>query len=122
MTNDFNQLFAGFQLPGTDTFQALFADAGERGQELAAKSQKAIEELTELAKANVEAIVEAGRIAADGASRSARTSSRRAVRASSRLRTRSKTLAEAKSPTEFFQLQSDSLALRSTASSPRARS
>jgi hypothetical protein len=45
MTYDFNQLFAGFQLPGTDKFQALFADAGERSQELAAKSQKAAEEL-----------------------------------------------------------------------------
>ena len=33
MTNDFTQLFAGFQLPGTDKFQTLFADAGARGQE-----------------------------------------------------------------------------------------
>ena len=67
MTNDFTQLFAGFQLPGSDKFQGLFADAGARSQELAAKSRNATENLTELAKANVEAIAEAGRIAAAGA-------------------------------------------------------
>ena len=89
MTYDFNQLFAGFQIPGADKYQQLVAEAGERSQQLAAKSQKAAEELTELAKANVEAIVEAGRIYAGGAKahRPGRRS-RRAVRASSRLRTR----------------------------------
>ncbi len=67
MTYDFNQLFAGFQLPGADKYQQLVAEAGERSQQFAAKSQKAAEELTDLAKANVEAIVEAGRIYAGGA-------------------------------------------------------
>jgi hypothetical protein len=67
MTYDFNKLFAGFELPGADRFQTLFADAGSRGQELVAKSQKTAEELAELAKANVEALTESGRIAATGA-------------------------------------------------------
>jgi phasin family protein len=107
MTNDFTQLFAGFQLPGSDKFQTLFADAGARGQELAAKSRNANENLTELAKANVEAIAEAGRIAAAGAKSigqdviaSSRTGFGEASEAV-------KTLADAKSPTEFFQLQSE---------------
>jgi len=107
MTNDFTQLFAGFQLPGSDKFQTLFADAGARSQELAAKSRTATENLTELAKANVEAIAEAGRIAAAGAKSigqdvvaSSRTGFEQASEAV-------KTLAEAKSPTEFFQLQSE---------------
>ena len=107
MTYDFNQLFAGFQLPGADKFQGLFADAGERSQELAAKSQKAAEELADLAKANVEAIVEAGRIAAAGAKsigQDVRRSGRDGVEQASDA---VKTLAEAKSPTEFFQLQSE---------------
>lgn len=107
MTNDFTQLFAGFQLPGSDKFQTLFADAGARSQELAAKSRTATENLTELAKANVEAIAEAGRIAAAGAK-----SIGQDVLASSRdgLEQASdavKTLADAKSPTEFLQLQSE---------------
>jgi phasin family protein len=107
MTYDFNQLFAGFQLPGTDKAQALFAEAGERSQQIAAKSQKAAEELSELAKANVEAIVEAGRIYVGGAKAIGQD-----VIASGRERIEQasdavKTLAEAKSPAEFFQIQSE---------------
>jgi phasin family protein len=107
MTNDFTQLFAGFQLPGADKFQGLFADAGARSQDLAAKSRTATENLTEIAKANVEALAEAGRIAAAGAKTigqdviaSSRTGFGQASEAV-------KTLADAKSPTEFFQLQSE---------------
>jgi phasin family protein len=107
MTYDFNQLFAGFQLPGTDKAQALFAEAGERSQQIAAKSQKAAEELSELAKANVEAFVEAGKIAVGGAKSIGQdvvASGRNGIEQASEA---VKTLAEAKSPAEFFQIQSD---------------
>jgi phasin family protein len=107
MTYDFNQLFAGFQLPGTDKAQALFAEAGERSQQIAAKSQKAAEELSELAKANVEAFVEASRIAVGGAKALGQdvvASGRDGIEQASEA---VKTLAEAKSPAEFFQIQSD---------------
>jgi len=107
MTYDFNQLFAGFQLPGTDKYQRLVAEAGERSQQLAAKSQKAAEELTELAKANVEAIVEASRIYAGGAKALGQdviASGRDGIEQASDA---VKTLAEAKSPAEFFQIQSE---------------
>ena len=107
MTYDFNQLFAGFQLPGADKYQQLVTEAGERSQQFAAKSQKAAEELSELAKGNVEAIVEASRIYAGGAK-----SLGQDVIASGRDRIEQasdavKTLAEAKSPAEFFQIQSE---------------
>ena len=107
MTNDFTQLFAGFQLPGSDKFQTLFADAGARGQELAAKSRAATENLTEMTKANVEAVAEAARIAAAGAKSIGQdvvASSRSGFEQASEA---VKTLADAKSPTEFFQLQSE---------------
>ena len=107
MTNDLNKLFAFDALPGADKFQTLFADAGERGQEIVRKSQKAAEELAELAKANVEALAEAGRIATAGArtlGQDALASGRQSIEQAS---TAVKTLAEAKSPTEFFQLQSE---------------
>lgn len=94
-------------LPGTDKFQALFADAGERSQEIVRRSQKAAEELAELAKANVEALTEAGRIAATGArtiGQDALASGREGIEKASAA---VKTLADAKSPTEFFQLQSE---------------
>ncbi len=107
MTYDFNQLFAGFQIPGADKYQQFVAEAGERSQQFAAKSQKAAEELTDLAKANVEAIVEAGKIAATGAKALGQdviASGREGIEQASDA---VKTLAEAKSPTEFFQIQSD---------------
>ena len=93
--------------PRDGPFQTLFADAGERGQEAVKRSQKAIEEMTEVSKANVEALVDAGKIAVEGArslgqdvvetSREGIEKAADAVRA----------LAEAKSPTEFMQLQSE---------------
>ena len=107
MAYDFNQMFAGFQLPGTDKFQDMFSGAGERSQDLVAKSQKAAENMTDLAKANVEAMVEAGRIAASGVKslgQDVLASSRDGIEQASDA---VKTLAEAKSPTEFFQIQSD---------------
>lgn len=107
MAYDFNQLFAGFQLPGADKYQDLIADAGERSQELVAKSQKTAEQFTDLAKANVEALVEAGRIAAAGTKsigQDVLASGRQGIEQASDA---VKTLAEAKSPTEFFQIQSE---------------
>jgi phasin family protein len=107
MTYDFNQLFAGFQIPGADKYQQLVSEAGERSQQFAAKSQKAAEELTELTKANVEAIVEAGKIAAGGVKSLGQdvvASGREGIEQASDA---VKTLAEAKSPAEFFQIQSD---------------
>ena len=107
MTYDFNQLFSGFQIPGTDKVQQFVAEAGERSQQFAAKSQKAAEELTDLAKANVEAIVEASRIYAGGAKALGQdviASGREGIEQASDA---VKTLAEAKSPAEFFQIQSD---------------
>jgi phasin family protein len=107
MTYDFNQLFAGFQMPGADKYQQFVAEAGERTQQFTAKSQKAAEELSDLAKANVEAIVEAGKIAANGAKALGQdviASGRDGIEQASDA---VKTLAEAKSPAEFFQIQSD---------------
>ena len=107
MTYDFNQLFGGFQLPGADKYQDLFSGAGERSQQLVAKSQKAAEEMTDLAKANIEAMVEAGRIAAGGVKsigQDVLASGREGIEQASDA---VKTLAEAQSPTEFFQIQSE---------------
>ena len=107
MAYDFTKMFAGFELPAADRFQTIFAGAGERGQDLVRKSQEAASEMTEVAKANLEAITEAGRIAATGVrslGQDALASSRDGFEQAS---TSLKTLADAKSPTEFFQLQSE---------------
>ena len=107
MTFDAAKLFTVDALPGADRFQTLFADAGERSQDIVRKSQKAAEELAEITKANVEALTEAGRIAASGArsiGQDVLASGREGIEQASAA---VKTLAEAKSPTEFFQLQSE---------------
>jgi phasin family protein len=103
-----NNFFNGFDaIPAFAPFQSMFADANERSQDLVKRSQKAAEELANLARANVEAVVEAGRVASEGArsiSQNVVASSRDGVeQAADAIRS----LAEAKSPTEYLQLQSD---------------
>ena len=106
MTN--NDFFKGFDaLPTFAPFQGMFADAGESGQQFAERGQKVAEELADLARANVEAIVEAGRVASEGAraiSQDAVSTSREGFeKAADAIRS----LAEAKSPTEYLQLQGE---------------
>jgi phasin family protein len=103
-TNFFNGFDA---VPAFAPFQNVFADANERSQDLAKRSQKVAGELADLARANVEAIVEAGRVASEGA-----RSIGQEVVASSRDGVEKtadaiRSLAEAKSPTEYLQLQSE---------------
>lgn len=94
-------------VPAFAPFQSIFADANERGQELVKKSQKVAGELADLARANVEAIVEAGRVASEGArtiGQDVVATQRNSVeQAADAIRS----LAEAKSPTEYLQLQSE---------------
>jgi phasin family protein len=100
--------FNGFDaVPAFAPFQSLFADANERNQDLVNKSQKVAGELANLARANVEAVVEASRVAAEGAKtigQDAISSQRNGFeQAADAIRS----LAEAKSPTEYLQLQGE---------------
>lgn len=110
-TNDMNfdpsTFFTGFGAFPAAPFQSLFAEAGDRGQEAVRRSQQAAEELADLTRANVEALTEAGRIAAEG-TRSlgqdvVETSRESIEQAADAVRS----LAEAKSATEFVQLQGE---------------
>ena len=103
-----NDWFASFgNVPTAAPFQALFAEAGERGQEAVKRTQKAVEELAEVSRANVEALVDAGKIAVEGARSIGQdvveTSREGVEKAADAVRA----LAEAKSPSEFIQLQSE---------------
>ena len=103
-----NNFFKGFDaVPAFAPFQSMFADASERNQDLAQRSQKVAGELADLARANVEAVVQAGRVAGEGArsiGQNVVASSRDGVeQAADAIRS----LAEAKSPTEYLQLQSE---------------
>ncbi len=94
-------------LPGADRFQTLFAEAGSKGQEALEKSRRTAEELTELTRANVEAMVEAGKIAATGAKTVGEEALQRAREGLELNVSEFKSLAQAGSPSEFFQLQSE---------------
>jgi phasin family protein len=94
-------------LPGADRFQALFADAGSRGQEVLEKSRRTAEELAEMTRANVEAVVEAGRIAATGARTVGEEALQRTREGLEQNVAEFKSLAQAGSPSEFFQLQAE---------------
>ena len=94
-------------IPAFAPFQTIVTEANERSQELVKRSQKVAGELADLARANVEAVVEAGRVASEGA----RTIGQNVVakqrdsfeQAADAIRS----LAEAKSPTEYLQLQGE---------------
>ena len=106
MTN--NNFFNGFDaVPAFAPFQTLFADANERSQDFVKRGQKVAEELADLARANVEAMVEAeprrrrGRsLDRPGRRRTSRDGIEQAADAI-------RSLAEAKSPTEYLQLQGE---------------
>jgi len=105
VTNNFFNAFEGLQ--GAAPFQSLFADANGRAQDAVKRSQRVAEELAELTRSNVEAIVESSRVATEAArsiGQGVVASSRDGVeQAADAIRS----LAEAKSPTEYLQLQGD---------------
>jgi len=106
--NNIKTPFDGFTaIPAFAPFQSMFAQAGERSQDFATKGQKVAEELADLTRANVEAIVEAGRVAVEGARSIGQdfvaTGRDGVEQASDAIRS----LAEAKSPTEYMQLQGE---------------
>jgi len=103
-----HNIFAGFEaLPAFTPFQSLFADAGERSQELVKKTQKVTEQLADLARANVEAIVEAGRVATEGARSIGQDVVAKQRDSVEQAADAIRSLAEAKSPTEYLQLQGE---------------
>ena len=106
MTN--NNFFAGLDnVPAFAPFQSLFTQFGERSQDAVKRSHKVAGELADLTRANVEALVESGRLAAEGAraiGQDVVAKSRENVEQAADV---IRTFAEAKSPTEYLQLQSD---------------
>jgi len=94
-------------VPAFAPFQSILADANGRGQELVKRSQKVAEELADLARANVEAVVEAGRVATEGARSIGQDVVSKQRDGFEAAADAIRSLAEAKSPTEYLQLQSE---------------
>ena len=101
-------VFNGFDaVPAFAPFQSILAEANERSQEFVKRSQKVAEELADLARANVEAVVEAGRVATEGARTIGQDVVAKQRDSVEQAADAIRSLAEAKSPTEYLQLQGD---------------
>ena len=100
--------FPGFEaFTNAAPFQALFGDFGQRGQDVARRSQQVAQEMTDMARANVEAMVEATRLATEGARSIGQDAVARTRDGAEQAADAIRSLAEAKSPTEFVQLQGE---------------
>ena len=90
-----------------EQFRAAFGDINERAKAAAEKSAKLVEELADLTRGNVEALVASSKIAAKGVetlSQDAAEYSRKSFEEASAVLKR---FAEVKSATDFFKLQGD---------------
>ena len=90
-------------------FEAAFVEMSEKAKASVEKSSKAFEQINELAKGNVEALVESGKIASKGVETLGQDAAEYGRLTFEKASAALKSLAAAKSPAEFFQLQSELL-------------
>lgn len=90
-----------------DRFQSAFSEISEKAKSGVEKSTKAFEELGEIAKGNVEALVESGRIASKGIESLGQDAAEFGRLNFEKASAAMKKLATVKTPAEFFQMQSE---------------
>lgn len=90
-------------------FETAYADFNEKAKAGVEKSTKAIEELSDIAKGNVEAMVESGKIAAKGIETLGQEAVDYSKKSFEKATASFKSFSTVKTPTEFFQLQSQLL-------------
>ena len=91
----------------TDKTKTFIAEANERAKGAAEKGAKAFEDMGAFQKGNLEAMVESSKIAAKGAENIAKYSVEYAKGTVEKANANVRKLAAVKSPTEFFQLQTE---------------
>ena len=87
-------------------FETAYADFNEKAKAQVEKSTKAVEEMSDIAKGNMEALVESGKIAAKGMEVMGQEAVDFTRKNFEKATATFKTFATVKTPTEFFQLQS----------------
>ncbi len=85
----------------------FFGDVNTRTKAAVERSTKLVEELNEFNKGNIEAFVESGRVAAKAAETLGQQAAETARKNFEQTTAALKSFASAKTPTEFFQLQSE---------------
>lgn len=108
MAKNTPEFFSGFAaFPGVVGFEKLFADAAQRGEEAVKRSRKTAEELADIGRANVDALVESGKIATSGAQSIGQQVLAKGRDNVEHAANTVRALAEAKTPADVLQLQSD---------------
>jgi phasin family protein len=90
-----------------ERFTAAFGDVNERSREAMQKSARLVEEMTDLTKGNVEAIVASSKVAARGVEQLGQEAADFSRRSFEQASATLKSFTEVRSPTDFFKLQSD---------------
>lgn len=91
----------------TDRVQAIFGDVNERARTAIEKNTRLVEEATELTRGNVEALVASSKVAARGVETLSQDAAEFARKSFEEASATLRSLAEVKSPTDFFRLQSE---------------
>jgi phasin family protein len=107
MTKDTIQNVQATQAAAAERIQAALGDVNERAKNAVERSTKMLEEVTELTKGNVEAIVASSKVAARGVETLSQEAAEYSRRSFEEASAALKSFAEVKSPTDFFKLQSD---------------
>jgi phasin family protein len=90
-------------------FQSAFTDFNDKTKVAVEKTSKTVEELSELTKGNLEALVESSQIAVKGVEALGQEAAEYGRKSFEKTSATLKNFAAVKSPTEFFQLQSELL-------------
>lgn len=109
MMNDVIETGKKFAEETKAKLESVYADINEKAKVSVEKSTKAIEELSDIAKGNVEALVESGKIAAKGFETLGQEAVDYSRKSFEKATASIKTFSTVKTPTEFFQLQSQLL-------------
>jgi hypothetical protein len=109
MMNDVIETGKKFAEETKAKLESAYADFNEKAKANVEKSTKAIEELSDIAKGNVEALVESGKIAAKGFETLGQEAVDYGRKSFEKATTSFKSFSTVKTPTEFFQLQSQLL-------------
>jgi len=92
---------------GADRFQAAFGEINERARAASEKGAKMVEEMTDLTRGNVEAIVASSRVAQKGLETLGQTAADFGRKSFEDAQNAFKSFGEIRSATDFFKLQGD---------------
>ena len=107
MTKDTIENMQANQAAAAERFQAAFGDVNARAKDAMERGTRLLDEMTELTRGNVEALVASSKVAARGVETLGHEAAEYGRRSFEEASAALKSFAEVKSATDFFKLQSD---------------